>query len=220
MFLLVGLGNPGSEYAMTRHNVGFMVVDAIADRYGFSPWKKKFQAQMSEGLIGSEKVILLKPTTYMNESGRSVGEAIRFHKIPLEQVFVIHDELDIPFGRLKVKTGGGHAGHNGLRSIDQHVGNPYVRIRFGIAHPGHRDQVTRYVLNPFSKEEQAELPKFLDACAESFPSALKNDMGRFIETYGERAGILVKEPKKPKPEKEKNLAPGVLEMNKEKNDGI
>jgi peptidyl-tRNA hydrolase, PTH1 family len=148
MKLLVGLGNPGNEYARHRHNVGFMAVDAIAERHRFSPWKKRFQGHACDGEIDGERTLLLKPATYMNDSGRAVGEALRFLKAEIADLVVFHDELDIDPGRLKVKTGGGNAGHNGLRSISQCVGNDFVRVRIGIGHPGHKDAVSGCTTSP------------------------------------------------------------------------
>lgn len=138
MLLIVGLGNPGSQYAHNRHNIGFMAVDAIHRRHGFSPWRRKFQAELADGTLEGEKVILLKPMTYMNESGRSVGEAVRFYKLAPCDVLVLHDELDLPPGKVRMKTGGGHGGHNGLRSITAHIGDGYRRMRLGIGHPGNK----------------------------------------------------------------------------------
>ncbi|TNC69833.1 aminoacyl-tRNA hydrolase [Rubellimicrobium roseum] len=154
MKLFVGLGNPGAKYALNRHNIGFMAVDRIAEAHGFGPWRSRFQGQTSEGTLGGEKVLLLKPQTYMNESGRSVGEAMRFLKIALPEVTVFHDEIDLPPARLKVKTGGGHAGHNGLRSLHAHVGDAYHRVRMGVGHPGHKDAVPGYVLHDFAKADR------------------------------------------------------------------
>ena len=165
MKLLVGLGNPGKEYARHRHNVGFMALDAVADHYRFSPWKKRFQGLSCDGEIDGHRAVLLKPETYMNESGRSVGEAFRFLKLELSDLVVFHDELDLEAGRVKVKTGGGNAGHNGLRSISAHLGNDYVRVRIGIGHPGHKDLVSGYVLHDFAKDEQAGLVNLLDDMA-------------------------------------------------------
>ena len=154
MLLFVGLGNPGSKYASNRHNIGFMALDKIAEHNGFSPWRNKFQAKLSEGELGGEKVILLKPQTFMNLSGQSVGEAMRFYKLSPSDITVFHDELDIAPGKCRVKMGGGHAGHNGLRSIHQHIGPDYQRIRLGIGHPGHKDRVAQYVLGDFAKADQ------------------------------------------------------------------
>lgn len=154
MILLAGLGNPGAKYENNRHNVGFLALDEIARRHGFGPWRAKFQGEVSEGKIGTDKVLLLKPQTYMNESGRSVGELCRFYKIPTEDLVVFHDELDLPGGKLRVKTGGGHGGHNGLRSIDAHLGQNYTRVRIGIGHPGDKARVYGHVLSDFSKAER------------------------------------------------------------------
>ncbi|HVG49274.1 MAG TPA: aminoacyl-tRNA hydrolase, partial [Rubellimicrobium sp.] len=151
MKLLVGLGNPGPKYAGHRHNSGFMAVDRIASAHGFGPWRARFQGLTSEGVLGGEKVLLLKPQTFMNDSGRSVGEALRFLKIPLTDLVILHDEIDLAPAKLKVKTGGGHAGHNGLRSLHQHVGDGYHRVRLGVGHPGHKDAVPGYVLHDFAK---------------------------------------------------------------------
>ena len=154
MLLLVGLGNPGARYAGNRHNIGFMVVDAIARRHGIGPWRRRFQGVACEGGIGGERVLLLLPGTFMNESGRAVGEAVHFYKLPLDAVTVFHDEIDLPPGKVRVKVGGGVAGHNGLRSITEHVGNDYRRVRIGVGHPGDKDMVQHYVLSDFAKNEQ------------------------------------------------------------------
>lgn len=153
MKLFVGLGNPGAKYAMTRHNIGFMALDEIAANHGFAPWRKKFQGQVSEGNLGGEKVILLKPETFMNLSGQSVGEALRFYKLAVGDVTVFHDELDLAHGKCRVKQGGGHAGHNGLRSIHQHLSSDYQRVRLGIGHPGRKELVSGYVLHNFPKAD-------------------------------------------------------------------
>jgi len=153
MKLYVGLGNPGAKYAQNRHNIGFMALDQIASDHGFSPWRSKFQGQMCEGKLGSEKVILLKPETFMNLSGQSVGEAMRFFKLESTDVTVFHDELDLAPSKVRVKSGGGHAGHNGLRSIHQHISPHYDRVRLGVGHPGHKDRVAGYVLSDFAKSE-------------------------------------------------------------------
>jgi len=153
MLLLVGLGNPGPEYAGNRHNIGFMALDAMHRAYNGQPWRMRFSGQTSEMQLGGEKALLLKPLTFMNESGRAVGEAMRFYKIPLENVFVLHDELDLAPGKLRAKRGGGDAGHNGLRSITAHCGADYVRLRLGIGHPGDKARVHAYVLSDFAKAE-------------------------------------------------------------------
>ena len=153
MLLFVGLGNPGARHVWNRHNVGFMVVDASAKRHGFPPWRRRFQGVAAEAPLGGERVQLLLPGTFMNESGRAVAEAAHFYKLPLSDVVIFHDELDLPPGKMRVKTGGGIAGHNGLRSISAHIGNDYRRVRIGIGHPGHKDLVHSYVLTDFPKAE-------------------------------------------------------------------
>jgi PTH1 family peptidyl-tRNA hydrolase len=169
MLLLVGLGNPGSEYARNRHNIGFMAVDEIVRRHGFGPWRRRFQGQSCDGSVDTEKVLALKPQTFMNVSGQSVGEAMRFFKLTPPDVIVIHDDLDLAPGKVRVKQGGGHGGHNGLRSIDDHIGKEYWRIRLGIGHPGNKDLVHGYVLHDFSKTEQVWLEPLLDTVAKEFP---------------------------------------------------
>ncbi|PIV73428.1 MAG: aminoacyl-tRNA hydrolase, partial [Rhodobacteraceae bacterium CG17_big_fil_post_rev_8_21_14_2_50_65_11] len=166
MQLWVGLGNPGAKYAMNRHNIGFMAVDRIADQHDFPPWRAKFQGQVTEGRIGTEKVLLLKPATFMNLSGQSVGEAARFYKLDAPDVTVFHDELDLAPGKIRVKAGGGHAGHNGLRSIHQHIGPHYDRVRLGIGHPGHKDKVAPYVLSDFAKADQVWLDDLMRGIAD------------------------------------------------------
>lgn len=171
MLLIVGLGNPGSKYAGNRHNIGFMAVDAIADYHSFGPEKTKFQGLIREGRIqtdnGPVKAITLKPSTFMNESGRSVQAAAKFYKIDLSQITVFHDELDLEPGKFRIKIGGGIAGHNGLRSIRQHMGEAFVRARMGIGHPGHKDRVHGYVLSDFAKAEGGWVDTLCDACARS-----------------------------------------------------
>lgn len=165
MQVWAGLGNPGPQYAMHRHNVGFMALDAIAEVHGFAPVQKKFSGWVQEGRIGSHKVLLLKPATFMNESGRAVGEALRFYKLGIEALTVFHDELDLAPFKVKVRTGGGLAGHNGLRSIDQHLGPDFRRVRIGIGHPGHKDRVTGHVLGNYAKAEIDDLAGMLGAMA-------------------------------------------------------
>jgi PTH1 family peptidyl-tRNA hydrolase len=154
MQLIVGLGNPGSQYAGNRHNVGFMAVDAIGKRHGIGPFRRRFQGVAAEGPLGGERVLLLLPGTYMNESGRAVAEAVNFYKLGLPDIVVLHDEIDLEPGKVRVKTGGGNAGHNGLRSITAHVGNDYRRVRIGVGHPGVKDMVHGYVLSDFAKSER------------------------------------------------------------------
>ena len=184
MQLWVGLGNPGPQYAMNRHNVGFMAVDVIADMHGFGPVQKKFQGWMREGRIpssgGGEKIILLKPATFMNESGRSVGEALRFYKLGIDALTVFHDELDLAPFKLRVKIGGGTAGHNGLRSIDQHLGPDFRRVRIGIGHPGHKDRVHAYVLGNYAKGEQDDLADLLGAIGAEAEWLAKGENIRFM----------------------------------------
>lgn len=165
MQLWVGLGNPGPQYALHRHNVGFMALDTIAEVHAFGPVQKKFQGWVQDGRIGQQRIILLKPATFMNESGRAVSEALRFYKLGPDALTVFHDELDLAPFKVKVKQGGGHAGHNGLRSIDQHIGPDFRRVRLGIGHPGHKDRVTGYVLGNFAKAEQDDLVDMLGAVA-------------------------------------------------------
>lgn len=166
MWLLVGLGNPGSKYESNRHNIGFMAVDAIAGAHGIGPFKAKYHGLLAEGRMGDEKVAILKPQTYMNESGQSVGAAAKFYKIPPERIVVFHDELDLVAAKIRVKKGGGNAGHNGLRSMDAHLGTPdFIRVRLGIGHPGDKDRVHNYVLSDFSKAENEWLKPYLEAVA-------------------------------------------------------
>lgn len=180
MKLFVGLGNPGDKYSGNRHNIGFMAVERIAREHGFSPWRKKFNALVCEGSIGTARVTLLKPETFMNDSGRAVGEAMRFLKIEPADVVVFHDELDLLPNKIKVKSGGGNAGHNGLRSISAHIGNEYPRVRIGIGHPGSKDAVVHYVLADFAKSERDWVRGMLDAIADAAPHLAKGDDARFL----------------------------------------
>lgn len=180
MQLWVGLGNPGPQYALHRHNVGFMAIDTIAEVHGFGPEAKKFSGWLREGRIGGQKILLLKPATFMNESGRAVGEALRFYKLGVDALTVFHDELDLAPFKVKVKQGGGTAGHNGLRSIDQHLGPDFRRVRLGIGHPGHKDRVTGYVLGNFAKSEQDDLADMLGAVAAEAEWLAKDDATRFM----------------------------------------
>ena len=179
MKLFVGLGNPGAEYAFNRHNVGFMAADAIAATHGFPAWRKRFQGLAAEGRLGREQVLLLKPQTFMNESGRSVGEAMRFYKLDLADIIVFHDELDLVPGKVRVKAGGGVAGHNGLRSITAHIGNDYVRVRIGIGHPGSKELVTHWVLNNFVKSDREWLEPLLGAIAKAAPELAEGASDKF-----------------------------------------
>ncbi|WP_336800749.1 aminoacyl-tRNA hydrolase [Kaistia sp. MMO-174] len=203
MLLIVGLGNPGSQYALNRHNIGFMAADAIHRRHGFSPWRSRFQALVSEGTLAGRKTLLMKPQTYMNESGRAVGEAARFHKIPNADIVVMHDELDLPAAKIRMKTGGGHGGHNGLRSISAHVGEDYRRLRLGIGHPGSKELVHGYVLHDFARVDGEWINPLLDAVADNAAlladgkdSTFGNRLHRSLEP--EKAA---KEPKAAKPPK-------------------
>ena len=192
MFLLVGLGNPGPKYERNRHNVGFMAVDEIVRRHSFGPWKARFQAQVAEGQIGGEKVLALKPTTFMNESGRAVGEAARFYKLAADAIWVFYDELDLAANKLKVKQGGGNAGHNGLRSIDAHLGKEYGRVRIGIGHPGDKSKVHAHVLGDYAKAEFPDTEKLLDAMAEAFPTLVERGGPEFMT----KVALILKPPQK------------------------
>ena len=180
MQLWVGLGNPGQEYALNRHNVGFMAVDTIAEMHRFAQAQKKFQGWTLDGRIGTHRVILLKPATYMNESGRSVAEALRFYKLGVDALTVFHDELDLAPFKVKVKQGGGTAGHNGLRSIDKHLGPDFTRVRIGIGHPGHKERVHGHVLGNFAKAEMDDLAEMLGAIAAEAEWLAKGDPARFM----------------------------------------
>lgn len=175
MLLLVGLGNPGEKYLRHRHNVGFMAVDAIAGAHGFGPARKKFQGEIREGELGGAKAIILKPTTFMNDSGQSVGAAMRFYKLAPADVVAFHDELDLAPGKIKAKLGGGNAGHNGLRSIDEHIGADFRRVRIGIGHPGDKTRVTGHVLGDFAKADHDWLDPLLAAIAKSAPFLVEGD---------------------------------------------
>jgi peptidyl-tRNA hydrolase, PTH1 family len=179
MRLFVGLGNPGPRYAKNRHNIGFMAVDAIARAHGAGPWRRRFQGETSETVIAGERVLLLKPQTYMNESGRAIAEAQRFFKLELGDVIVFHDELDLPPAKLKVKIGGGNAGHNGLRSITAQCGNDYRRVRLGIGHPGDKALVHPYVLSDFAKSEEAWVVDLCRACADHAGLLARGDEAGF-----------------------------------------
>lgn len=180
MQIFAGLGNPGGKYAGNRHNIGFMALDRIAEDHGFGPWKTRFQGQVAEGRLGSEKVLLLKPETFMNLSGQSVGEALRFYKLTPEDLTVFHDELDLAPGKCKVKVGGGHAGHNGLRSIHAHISDAYRRVRLGIGHPGRKELVAAYVLHDFHKADQDWLEDLLRGLSDGAVHLAQGDAGKFM----------------------------------------
>ncbi|MDC3322812.1 aminoacyl-tRNA hydrolase [Amylibacter sp.] len=186
MKLFVGLGNPGKKYTNNRHNIGFMALNQIANDHSFSPWKNKFQGQITDGKLGDEKVILLKPETFMNLSGQSVSETIKFYKIKIEDIIVFHDELDLAPAKLRVKISGGHAGHNGLRSIHQHIGADYHRVRMGIGHPGHKDRVANYVLSDFAKNDQNWLENLLFGISDGAIYLVNNDAGKFMNAVAMR----------------------------------
>jgi PTH1 family peptidyl-tRNA hydrolase len=211
MHILVGLGNPGAKYENNRHNVGFMAADAIVRRHSFSPWTKKFRALIAEGTLGGEKVLLMKPQTFMNLSGESAGEAMRFYKLEPTDVTVLYDELDLVPGKVRVKVGGGAGGHNGIRSLDQHIGNAYRRVRIGIGHPGVKEMVMPHVLGDFAKVDRVWLEPLLDAIADAAPLLVKGDDNGFMnkvslamptkekKPYAKDAGTAsASEPAKPK----------------------
>ena len=202
MLLVVGLGNPGGKYADNRHNIGFMAADEIVRRHSFSPWRNRFQSEVSEGVLDGEKVLVMKPMTFMNESGRSVGEAVRFYKIDLADVIVLHDELDLTPGKMRVKFGGGHAGHNGLRSIQAHIGAEYKRLRLGIGHPGDKDRVHAHVLGDFAKADKDWLDKLIEAIAKRMPMLISGKDQLFQSKVMQDL-----QPPKPKTEKPIKLAP-------------
>ena len=195
--LIAGLGNPGAEYARNRHNAGFMAVDVIHESYPFGPWRGRFSGLLSEGKLGGRKTYLLKPTTYMNDSGQSVGPAVRYFKLPSSAVVVMHDEIDLAAGKIRAKTGGGDAGHNGLRSITAAVGPDYRRVRIGVGHPGDKSRVHGHVLNNFSKADEQWLVPMLSAIAEAAPLLAEDDLIGFMNKVA-----LLQNP----PEKSGNLA--------------
>jgi PTH1 family peptidyl-tRNA hydrolase len=199
MKLFVGLGNPGAKYARHRHNVGFMAVERIAERHGFGPWRRRFQGQTADGELDGSKVLLLKPDTYMNESGRAVGEAARFLKLATSDIVVFHDELDLLPGKLKVKSGGGNAGHNGLRSLTAHLDNEYVRVRIGIGHPGAKELVQSWVLHDFARADEAWLDPLLDAIADAAPRLAADDAARFLTDVARQLASEGDDAEPPKP---------------------
>lgn len=200
MLLIAGLGNPGPEYSGHRHNVGFMAVDAIHRRHGFGPWRRRFRGEAAEGSLGGEKVLLLKPLTYMNESGRAVGEAMRFYKLQPSDVLVIHDEVDLPPGKFRMKAGGGTAGHNGLRSIGGAIGDGFRRLRIGVGHPGVKEMVPHHVLRDFAKADRIWLEPLIDAIADNAPLLAEGKDNTFANRIHETLGGEEQKPKG-KPEK-------------------
>ena len=209
MKLFVGLGNSGREYALNRHNVGFMAVDAIAAAHDFSGWRKRFSGLVAEGKLGREQVLLLKPQTFMNESGRAVGEAMRFYKLDVDDVVVFHDEIDLAPGKLRVKTGGGVAGHNGLKSVTAHIGNDYVRVRIGVGHPGRKDLVSGHVLRDFAKADHAWLEPLLGAIAAEAPFLAQGAPDKFQSRVAQALQAEAEPPatpKAPKPQRQKKTA--------------
>jgi PTH1 family peptidyl-tRNA hydrolase len=198
LLLLVGLGNPGGKYARHRHNVGFMAADAIAARHRFSPYRPRYQGEVSEGTIAGRKTLILKPMTYMNESGMSVGQAARYLKVPLAAIVVIHDEVDLVPGKIRAKVGGSDAGHNGLRSVTSVIGPDYRRVRIGVGHPGAAPLVPNYVLRDFPKADYEWLTPLIEAIAEAAPHLASDDDAGFMN----RVALLTKpqRPQKPNPE--------------------
>ena len=186
MKLIVGLGNPGPKYARNRHNIGYMAVDRIAADYGFGAWKSKFQGVISEGRLGGGKIVLLKPETFMNRSGQSVGEAMRFFKLEPQDVIVLHDEIDLAPAKVRVKEGGGHAGHNGLRSVHGHIGPEYVRVRLGVGHPGRKEAVPGYVLHDFAKADETWLDDILRGVSDGADHLASGDNGKFMNAVALR----------------------------------
>ncbi len=180
MLLLVGLGNPGDQYYDNRHNVGFMAVDEIVRRHRFPAWRRKFKSEISEGMLGIAKVMVMKPQTFMNRSGEAVAEAVNFYKLKPSDVVVLHDELDLPPGKLRMKVGGGHAGHNGLRDIERHIGADFRRVRIGIGHPGDKSRVTGYVLADFPKTDDIWLDPLIEAIADAAPHLATGQDEKFM----------------------------------------
>jgi PTH1 family peptidyl-tRNA hydrolase len=199
--LVVGLGNPGRSYAFNRHNVGFLAADTIVRRHGFGPWRSRLHGVASEGELAGGKLLVFKPETYMNESGRAVEAAAQFYKIPLEHIFVIHDEIDLVPGKVRVKQGGGAAGHNGLRSIDAHLGPDYWRVRLGIGHPGIPELVKPYVLQDFTKDEQPVISTMIEAVVQALPLLLAGDANGFMSKVD--VAVNPPRPKPPRPDEEK-----------------
>ena len=215
MQIFVGLGNPGAKYANNRHNIGFMAVDRIASDHGFGPWRSKFQGSISEGRFGSERIVLLKPKTFMNLSGQSVAAAMKFYKSEPSEITVFHDELDLAPGKCRFKTGGGHAGHNGLRSIHQHITPEYNRIRIGIGHPGHKGAVAGYVLRDFTKADHDWIDDLLRGISDGAEELVNGDSGRFMNAVSLRTAPPRSSTSKPKtPIAEKAHEPATQEEEK------
>ena len=196
MLLVVGLGNPGPGYAGNRHNIGFMAADVIVRRHGFTRFRNKFHGEIAEGSLAGRRVLVLKPLTYMNDSGRSVLSAATFHKVHPEDIVVLHDEIDLAAGKVRIKEGGGHAGHNGLRSIHAHIGPDFRRVRLGVGHPGDKDRVKSHVLRSFAKTDEEWLEKLLNAIADNFPLLVQDDNSSFMSKVA-----LALNPPRPKPPK-------------------
>lgn len=188
MLLIAGLGNPGPRYAKQRHNIGFMAADAIARRQSFSRWSNKFKAQIAEGSVGDEKILLIKPQTFMNLSGEAVGQALRFYKLTTSELIVIYDELDLQPGKARIKTGGGSGGHNGIKSIDAHCGKDYRRLRLGIGHPGHKERVNHHVLGDFAKADHQWLDPLLEAIGDHCDLLVRGDDSSFLNKLSLAAG--------------------------------
>ncbi|UHS57151.1 aminoacyl-tRNA hydrolase [Agrobacterium vaccinii] len=195
MIIIAGLGNPGTQYAGNRHNIGFMAVDALQRLPSFSPWSKKFKSEISEGEIAGEKVLLMKPLTFMNLSGESIGEAARFYKVKTGDIIAIHDELDLVAGRARIKIGGGHGGHNGLKSIDAHCGKDYRRLRLGIGHPGDKERVHGHVLGDFAKSDKVWLEPLLDAIADNAEMLVKGEDSQLMNKLALAVGVKSEEKK-------------------------
>ncbi|MBY5623021.1 aminoacyl-tRNA hydrolase [Rhizobium leguminosarum] len=202
MLIIAGLGNPGGKYVGNRHNIGFMAVDAIHRRHSFSPWSKKFRAEIAEGEIGGEKVLLMKPQTFMNLSGESVGEAMRFYKLQPADLVAIYDELDLPQGKVRLKTGGGHNGHNGIKSLDAHCGREYRRLRLGIGHPGIKEMVQNHVLGDFAKADKAWLEPLLDTLADNADMLVRNEDSQLMNKIALALGGKAEEEKPAKEKKD------------------
>ena len=194
MLLLAGLGNPGQRYTTNRHNLGFLAVEEIVRRHGLGPWRQRFQSLASEGRVAGQKVLCLKPQTYMNRSGQAIGEALRFFKLSPDALYVLHDEIDLAPGKLRVKQGGGPGGHNGLRSVDAHIGRDYWRVRMGVGHPGDKDLVHGYVLRDFPKQDHAWVEKLVDAVAAELPRLVSGDAPAFMS----RIAYIMAPPKPPR----------------------